>query len=118
MTDAAPTPCEHPGCTRPGFECRNFAVDDAEFPPEYYCGEHAPEHGYCAMCGDFVAGTNGFDFLHIGLCDHCHDEVINEQFDDEDFDEAGWIDEMGDDDEFPLGLDDVEDPEYLEDFEP
>lgn len=90
--------CEHPGCKNPGMECRSPEWDAEQILPEFYCPGHAVEHGFCFVCGEYNAGLDGFDILHIGYCDHCWDEVINDQFDDEDFDEAGWIDELEDDD--------------------
>jgi hypothetical protein len=57
-----------------------------ERPHEYLCTEHAVEQGYCAYCGDFAAGTNGFDYIHPGACDKCHDEISSEI---DDLDELG-----------------------------
>jgi hypothetical protein len=121
MTDPEHTPCQHDGCDRPGFECRNLAVDEAEFPPEYYCDEHAVEHGFCCACGSFNAGHDGFDIIHRGYCDNCWDEVINDQFDDDDFEDSGWVGEDEDEDEdegeVTLDPDDIEDPEYREAYD-
>ena len=40
----------------------------------WLCPEHAADEGYCAMCGEFSAGQDGFDWHHPGLCDNCNDE--------------------------------------------
>ena len=40
----------------------------------WLCPEHAADEGYCAMCGEFSAGQDGFDIWHQGLCDNCNDE--------------------------------------------
>jgi hypothetical protein len=89
--DAVVTKCQHEGCEHDGFECRGFGVDEAEFPPEFYCGEHAPEHGFCACCGDFWAGISSFEFLHPGLCDHCHAELVEGDQEQDEYEE--WEDE-------------------------
>ncbi len=45
--------------------------DPAVDPPDdVLCAEHAALW-YCLGCGNFSAGTEGFDFLHRGYCDNC-----------------------------------------------
>lgn len=67
--------CKHPGCHKAGFPC---LLVPGQRPHEYLCTEHAIEQGYCAYCGDFAAGTSGFDFVHPGTCDACNGEIKSE----------------------------------------
>lgn len=68
---------EPPRCSGPEYRLR-------ERPPdEVLCAECAVAAGYCRSCGDFWAGITSFDFIHPGLCDHCHDQIR------QDCDEAG-----------------------------
>ncbi len=64
-------------------------------PDEVLCLDCAPRQGYCYSCGDFWAGINSFDFIHPGICDHCHD-AARQDFDDgcEDEDWDFWDDPM------------------------
>jgi hypothetical protein len=62
-----------------------------EEPNNYYCLEHAEENGYCRECGLFAAGTEGFDFLHRGVCDGCHEELLAEMALEDAVDDD-WID--------------------------
>jgi hypothetical protein len=87
------TRCQHEGCNQAGFECRNFCVDEEEFPPEFYCGEHAFDHGFCNGCGDFNAGIESFEFLHPGLCDNCYSELRDDDADMEQDEYEEWEDE-------------------------
>jgi len=65
-------------------EVRGHLIDYESDPPEDlyygYCCEHLIEHGFCYLCGEFVAGISEFDFAesygHIkGLCPVCSDNV-------------------------------------------
>ncbi len=56
-------------------------------PDEVLCSEHAARNGYCRSCGDFWGGIESFEFIHRGLCDHCHDQIKSDYYypsDDED----------------------------------
>lgn len=53
----------------------------------YYCAEHAQEHGYCYICGQFWAGVERFDFDPSGLCPNCQDAIAYELGED---DEDEW----------------------------
>ena len=60
----------------------------ARDPDEILCSEHANKRGYCRGCGEFWAGTNGFDFIHPGLCEFCDRD--NRDNDDALDDEGDW----------------------------
>jgi len=53
-------------------------------PDERLCPTCAADAGYCCSCGDFWAGISSFDFVHPGLCDHCHDQIQQDCFEPED----------------------------------
>lgn len=88
--------CQEDECRRDALTCVveghvNGERDDIE---EYYCGEHAPLHGYCSACGAFCTGIDSFEAL--GICDPCRDEL--REYDEEDDD---WADvEYGADEDF------------------
>jgi hypothetical protein len=42
------TSCMHEGCGGPALTC---IPDDPNEPHQFYCPEHAPEHGFCQRCG-------------------------------------------------------------------
>jgi hypothetical protein len=67
--------CGHPYCQSDGMECH--LNDDAD-TVEWFCPEHCFEHGFCFGCGNFWAGTEGFDFSESHLCDDCESEVADE----------------------------------------
>lgn len=74
--------CQHPGCPREGVPCflPDHGPDDPDDPDEWFCVDHAPEHGYCYVCGTFSAGMEAFDFPNIyghypGMCPGCSDET-------------------------------------------
>lgn len=75
--------CQHAGCENKGFECV-INCEDADLV-EYFCGEHAHEHGYCRGCGHFWGGVEYFDF-GSGLCEICqhsgdYDDYYDEEMD-------------------------------------
>lgn len=72
-------PCQHEGCDRPGMYCTNLAAFEEEWGPEFYCSEHAPQHGYCQACGDFWGGISSFEAT--GFCDHCWSEWSDDGWD-------------------------------------
>lgn len=90
--------CQHEGCDQPGIECELPWVygDPIDKPPEYeyYCAEHAFEHGYCYMCGHFWAGCEAFDFGRGHLCPNCHSGMRAEEEDEEEYDDCQY-DEVG-----------------------
>lgn len=63
--------CQHEGCHNRAFEC--FCGHD-EIDTEWFCADHASEHGYCYICGQFWGGVSTFEFNHAGLCENCYDE--------------------------------------------
>lgn len=65
--------CQHEGCSCEGVEC--VLTDGDGDLKEYFCGEHAHEHGYCRCCSQFWGGVEAFDFSPSGLCPHCKDQV-------------------------------------------
>lgn len=67
--------CKHPGCDATGFECCVLTGTDDDPPVEYYCTDHAMQHGFCTVCGVFSAGMETFEFIHPGVCDTCDDEL-------------------------------------------
>lgn len=89
-----PQPCSHESCEHEGMACYLNTLDDT--PHEWYCEEHAHEHGYCALCGFFNAGFESFDFDPDGWCESCREEIEMEfeDYDDDDLD-FGWHDEFG-----------------------
>lgn len=55
---------------------RLWRVGWSDFPPEYYCAEHAKENGFCWGCGSFVSGGDvGFDFRGEWLCCNCKGDL-------------------------------------------
>jgi len=75
--------CQHPGCNQPGQPCEvPWLYDepiDKEPKYEYYCAEHAFDHGYCWMCGQYWAGCEGFDLAPSHLCPNCRREMQEEE---------------------------------------
>lgn len=84
-------PCEHEGCTRDGLPCHEPGghADDDDGPTTWYCTEHAAEHGFCWCCGEFWGGVESFDF-GSGLCEHCRDEVGDDEEDEDWDDDEGY----------------------------
>jgi hypothetical protein len=64
--------CQHEGCDARGVECRH---PDDNAGPEYFCGKHAQDAGYCYGCGGFCAGIGSFEVSISGLCDECDAEA-------------------------------------------
>lgn len=87
-------PCQHDGCEEVGTFCYLYDHDEERDVFEYYCAEHAQEHGYCYMCGNFWGGTEDFDFSSSGMCSNCRSEYLeDENSDDEGYEEYdGWFD--------------------------
>lgn len=103
--------CEHEGCTQDAGPCYLPNEDYTGFdrkPAEWYCSEHAHEHGYCSACGEFWGGIESFDFNPNGLCDHCQDEV-DADFDGTFEDDEGWTYDVNDHPDMPrcCGADDA-----------
>lgn len=71
--------CEHDGCQRQAIRCRlpNDVI-------RYFCVEHAPEYGFCYLCGEFWGGIESFDF-GPGYCENCAMERDDDDW--EDYDE-------------------------------
>lgn len=72
--------CARETCEAEAMVCTlpPYGVDD-EPEYQYFCPEHAPQMGFCRMCGEFWGGINSFEFLHPGLCDNCYDETQNDR---------------------------------------
>jgi hypothetical protein len=73
-------PCQHEGClstdtTKCVLRSCQWREEDLI---EYYCSDHAQEHGYCYGCGGFYAGIDSFDFSKTGLCEICLDQVMQD----------------------------------------
>jgi hypothetical protein len=79
--ESEPRTCQHEGCTDPAMLCSNFCADE-DWTDEYYCGQHAPQHGYCACCGDFWTGITTFEVS--GYCEHCLAEIEADRDDEDD----------------------------------
>lgn len=74
---AQPQPCNHDGCTsQDAYPC--WLEPSSAAPDEWLCPDHMAEQGFCVGCGNFAAGTEGFDFWHRGLCDNCWYEIRDE----------------------------------------
>ena len=76
--------CQEKGCQNPSIQCE---IDDETH--EYYCSEHAVEHGYCYCCGILIAGWRDFS----DMCENCEEQVRDNDDvadDDEYFDEMDW----------------------------
>jgi len=80
--------CFMPGCDKAGYPC----FINSEKASEYLCAAHQIVRGFCSCCGNFSAGQDGFDFVHPGLCDICHDQIKSEVDDigDEDFEDENF----------------------------
>ena len=60
--------------TRHGKLVREEVRD--RFPDELLCPDCCRKGGcYCVSCGEFWGGIESFDFIHPGICDHCHDQI-------------------------------------------
>jgi uncharacterized protein (TIGR02996 family) len=77
--------CQHEGCRAQGRPC---VIEDEpaengtpQYETDYFCEEHAQEHGFCHCCGSFWGGIEAFDFDRAGLCPNCRDQ-IDADFDD------------------------------------
>lgn len=73
--------CQEPACIEKAIRCVIRAWKKGESDHvEWYCPEHASKNGYCAGCGIYSAGTDGFDWPTVygnvpGFCDTCSDEI-------------------------------------------
>jgi hypothetical protein len=69
--------CQHRGCGENSQLVACYLPDDDPNgrPTELLCPDHAAEHGYCCVCGQFWSGIESFDFEHPGLCDNCFDSI-------------------------------------------
>lgn len=87
--------CQEPGCREAAMECDlDIGGFNEDQSPEFFCGEHAPKHGYCSACGAFWGGISMFEMR--GLCDHCYDEL--RESDDEEYED---VSDDGDWDDYP-----------------
>lgn len=73
---AKEAPCMHDGCEEQGQFVHLWDHDEDRYIYEYYCAEHAQEHGYCYMCGNFWSGCEDFDFAPSGMCSNCRGEYL------------------------------------------
>lgn len=76
-----PHPCQHEGCDVqntlacyvPTFYLTGDPAMPAAIEPDaWYCGAHAPIHGFCSSCGEYHGGEEGFE--NSSLCDMCASE--------------------------------------------
>lgn len=78
--------CEHEGCNRLGVACQPCGYgEEAEPEPEYFCSDHAFDHGYCYACGGFWAGVEDFEFSRNRLCSNCRDDLDDDPIDEDDY---------------------------------
>lgn len=84
--------CRHPGCQDQAISCTIYDHDLDKEIIEWYCPEHAPEYGYCCLCGQFWGGIEAFEFAPIpGLCPNCCDQVESDCDDDNYENEDDWL---------------------------
>lgn len=70
VADTADRPkCLHDGCDAAAMPC---PIHDL-FPDimAWYCSVHAPEHGHCCMCGQYLACYS----LVSDICQQCEEKV-------------------------------------------
>lgn len=69
--------CEHENCFSKGDP---YSIDlQSGKLTQYYCMDHAKEHGYCAACHLYFGGMECFDSNDSKLfCDECLDELNHE----------------------------------------
>lgn len=85
-----PRICQHDGCENTAMRCCNFVEEDT-WDDEWFCGEHAAQHGYCGSCGDFWGGICSFEAS--GYCEQCEAEIRGDEYD-EDETADYWEDEI------------------------
>lgn len=85
--------CQHPECTIEDATACFYTDNETQQPNYYYCSNHAAEHGFCYMCGQFWSGVERFDFATAwggteGLCENCDEQVRSDlgEYDDDDDD--------------------------------
>lgn len=89
--------CEREGCFKDGLvvcrvpEYESVYHRDPDMKEaimiEHLCPDHAYDAGYCTLCGEFWGGIESFDFENPShLCEHCIQQVRDEQgdYDDDD----------------------------------
>ena len=81
--------CEQEGCT--SFDAFPCTHEPNDTDPSFYCAEHAFQHGYCYICGQFWAGIESFDF-GPGYCENCRSEVEEDESD-EDYEDDYFLPE-------------------------
>lgn len=80
--------CCHPQCKNEAIECRLYDFETKAKITEWYCPDHASEHGYCCICGEFWAGCESFDLSPVpGVCPNCRDQMDQDDPDDWDPDD-------------------------------
>lgn len=82
--------CQNDGCQSAAIKCVIEFQDEKtqkwKTQVEYFCPEHATEHGFCCCCGTFIAGIDDLK----SMCEVCEDEVktnFGENNDDDDQDD-------------------------------
>lgn len=82
--------CEHEGCNEQATEYELYAInEDGSSEKFWLCNEHAPQMGFCCMCGHFTAGADDHWLYSHGVCEDCFDQLRaeNGEFDhEEDYD--------------------------------
>lgn len=76
--------CQHDKCENASIECvipAGWDTDGNEYAEsyEYFCPEHAREHGFCTSCGTFIAGWRD----NSDYCENCEDQLRDDFEDDE-----------------------------------
>ena len=85
--------CQHEACGNEGLTCLGLWApeSDAGDPeePDYFCRDHAGNHGYCPRCLYMHAGVDEY-------CDDCLADIAREEAEDE-----GWEDAEHEFDDYP-----------------
>ena len=76
--------CAHEGCSRQDTQPYILHPVDINAELFYYCPEHAQEHGFCWMCGEFWGNVEGVGFDEGGLCPNCAYDARMEKYEDMD----------------------------------
>lgn len=76
-TEAGSARCQHGDCDRWAMRCTNPSAAGGR-EDEHFCGLHAPEHGYCCMCGESRGGIGS-----TGYCDNCWFNLMDDNWEDD-----------------------------------
>lgn len=93
MTVFSMLKCQHDDCLETQELTACFLPDnETDTPDEYFCTNHAFEHGFCYMCGSFNGGIESFEFAAMhggvhGMCEQCSDQLEGDLSTDDDDDD-------------------------------